>query len=77
MALAYVALAAPVAAWRGLWHDEIFVYQVARQPTVAAIWQALAAGADNLPPHKAALLLSLALLKTDDSDAVQQLFDTY
>jgi L-asparaginase len=33
--------------------------------------------ADNLPPHKAAILLSLALLKTDDPDAIQQLFDTY
>jgi len=34
-------------------------------------------GADNLPPHKAALLLSLALLKTDEPDAVQHFFDTY
>lgn len=33
--------------------------------------------ADNLPPHKAALLLSLALLKTSDPDAVQTFFDTY
>jgi len=33
--------------------------------------------ADDLPPHKAALLLSLALLKTDDPDAIQLLFDTY
>ena len=33
--------------------------------------------ADNLPPHKAALLLSLALLRTSEPDAVQTLFDTY
>jgi L-asparaginase type II len=33
--------------------------------------------ADTLPPHKAAILLSLALLKSDDPDAIQTLFDTY
>jgi L-asparaginase type II len=33
--------------------------------------------ADNLPPHKAAILLSLALLKTDQPDEIQKLFDAY
>lgn len=33
--------------------------------------------ADNLPPHKAAILLSLALLKTNQPDEIQKLFDTY
>jgi L-asparaginase len=33
--------------------------------------------ADNLPPHKAAILLSLALSKTDEPDEIQKLFDRY
>ncbi len=33
--------------------------------------------ADNLPPHKAAILLSLALLKTGEPDEIQKLFDLY
>jgi L-asparaginase len=33
--------------------------------------------ADNLNPQKAALLLSLALTKTDDPGQVQRLFDEY
>jgi len=33
--------------------------------------------ADNLPPHKAAILLSLALLNTDEPDEIQKLFDRY
>ena len=33
--------------------------------------------ADNLPPHKAAILLSLALTKTNDPDEIQNLFDAY
>ncbi len=33
--------------------------------------------ADNLPPHKAAILLSLALTKTNDPDEIQKRFDTY
>ena len=33
--------------------------------------------ADNLNPQKAALLLSLALTKTDDPQEVQRLFDEY
>jgi L-asparaginase type II len=33
--------------------------------------------ADNLPPHKAAILLSLALLTTNKPDDIQKLFDTY
>lgn len=33
--------------------------------------------ADNLPPHKAAILLALALTKTDNPDEIQKLFDLY
>ena len=33
--------------------------------------------ADNLSPHKAALLLTLALTRTRDPDAIQRLFDEY
>lgn len=33
--------------------------------------------ADNLSPHKAALLLTLALTRTRDPDAIQQMFDEY
>ena len=33
--------------------------------------------ADNLPPHKAALLLSLALTLSRNPDEIQQLFDRY
>jgi L-asparaginase len=33
--------------------------------------------ADNLSPHKAAWLLTLALTRTRDSDAIQRLFDEY
>jgi L-asparaginase len=33
--------------------------------------------ADNLSPHKAAWLLTLALTKTRDSDAIQRMFDEY
>jgi L-asparaginase len=33
--------------------------------------------ADNLSPQKAALLLSLALTKTSDPDAIQRMFDEY
>ena len=33
--------------------------------------------ADNLPPHKAAILLALALTRTEDPDRIQQYFDTY
>lgn len=33
--------------------------------------------ADNLPPHKAAILLSLALLQTEEPDEIQKLFDRY
>jgi L-asparaginase len=33
--------------------------------------------ADNLSPHKSALLLALGLLQTSDPERIQQLFDTY
>lgn len=33
--------------------------------------------ADNLPPWKARILLSLALTKTSDPDEIQRIFDTY
>jgi L-asparaginase len=33
--------------------------------------------ADNLSPHKAALLLSLALARTSDPDDIQRMFDSY
>jgi L-asparaginase len=33
--------------------------------------------ADNLQPWKARILLSLALTKTSDADAIQRMFDTY
>jgi L-asparaginase len=33
--------------------------------------------ADNLSPQKAAILLSLALTKTSDPDAIQRMFDEY
>jgi L-asparaginase len=33
--------------------------------------------ADNLPPHKAALLLSLALTLTQDTARIQRMFDEY
>ena len=33
--------------------------------------------ADNLSPHKAAWLLTLALTKTRDPDAIQRMFDEY
>lgn len=33
--------------------------------------------ADNLPPHKAAILLSLALTTSDDPDRIQAVFDHY
>jgi L-asparaginase len=33
--------------------------------------------ADNLPPWKARILLSLGLSKTTDADEVQRMFDTY
>jgi L-asparaginase len=32
---------------------------------------------DNLPPWKARILLSLALSKTTDADAIQRMFDVY
>jgi L-asparaginase len=32
---------------------------------------------DNLPPWKARVLLSLALTKTSDPDAIQRMFDAY
>ena len=32
---------------------------------------------DNLPPWKARVLLSLALTRTDDADAIQRMFDSY
>ncbi|MCG6121261.1 MAG: asparaginase [Microvirga sp.] len=34
-------------------------------------------GSDNLPPHKARILLMLALTLTRDVDAIQELFETY
>lgn len=33
--------------------------------------------ARDLPPHKARILLMLALTRTDDIDAIQRIFDTY
>jgi L-asparaginase len=33
--------------------------------------------ADNLSPQKAAILLSLALTKTSDTDDIQRMFDEY
>ena len=33
--------------------------------------------ADNLNPQKAAVLLSLALTRTQDPDEIQKFFDTY
>jgi L-asparaginase/Glu-tRNA(Gln) amidotransferase subunit D len=33
--------------------------------------------ADNLSPQKAAILLSLALIKTSDTDDIQRMFDEY
>ncbi|MGA9894289.1 MAG: hypothetical protein WBQ55_18505 [Xanthobacteraceae bacterium] len=33
--------------------------------------------ADNLQPWKARILLSLALTKTSDADAIQRMFGTY
>ena len=33
--------------------------------------------ADNLSPHKAAWLLTLALTRTRDPDAIQRMFDEY
>ena len=37
-------------AWRVMWYDELFTYYISNLPTPAAIWQALAAGADLHPP---------------------------
>lgn len=34
-------------------------------------------GSDNLPPHKARILLMLALTITSDADAVQEMFETF
>ncbi|TVR09041.1 MAG: asparaginase [Salinarimonadaceae bacterium] len=34
-------------------------------------------GSDNLPPHKARILLMLALTITNDPDAIQEMFETY
>ena len=49
-ALIYVALAAYWSLRRELWYDELFVAWIAEQPSFAAVWTALAAGADNHPP---------------------------
>ena len=32
---------------------------------------------DNLSPHKSALLLSLALTRTQNTDEIQRIFDEY
>jgi L-asparaginase/Glu-tRNA(Gln) amidotransferase subunit D len=41
-------------------------------------WQAPGmVAADNLSPHKAAWLLTLALTRTRDPDAIQRMFDEY
>jgi hypothetical protein len=50
LSVVYLAATLHVAAVQGLWNDEIYVFHVARVPTVGAVWAALAAGADNLPP---------------------------
>ena len=34
-------------------------------------------GSDNLPPHKARILLMLGLTVTRDADAIQEMFETY
>src|SRR5262249_17838078 len=48
--------------------------RIARSPGL--IQRGFIAG-DNLPPWKARVLLSLALTKTNDSGAIQRMFDTY
>jgi L-asparaginase len=40
-------------------------------------WEAGMVVADNLSPQKAAILLSLAITKTSDPDAIQRMFDEY
>ena len=50
-------------AWRVMWYDELFTYYTSNLPTPAAIWQALAAGADLHPPaHYWFSYLSQAML---------------
>jgi 4-amino-4-deoxy-L-arabinose transferase-like glycosyltransferase len=36
--------------WRPLTNDEIFTFEIARKASLAEVWRALAAGADNHPP---------------------------
>jgi 4-amino-4-deoxy-L-arabinose transferase-like glycosyltransferase len=46
----FLAAALPFASLKPLTNDEIYTLRVAIQPSVSAIWSALASGADNLPP---------------------------
>lgn len=48
--LIYLALATYWSLRRELWYDELFVAWIAEQPSLSAVWSALAAGADNHPP---------------------------
>jgi hypothetical protein len=46
----YLALAVVLAARRLLWNDEFYTFHIARLPGLAAIWDALTTGAEQLPP---------------------------
>ena len=46
----YLALAVVLAARRLLWNDELYTFHIARLPGLAAIWDALTTGAEQLPP---------------------------
>jgi hypothetical protein len=46
----FLVAALPLASLKPLTNDEIYTLRVAIQPSVSAIWSALANGADNLPP---------------------------
>src|SRR3954452_1959804 len=48
--LCAVAPALLCAYWKPLNHDELFTYEIARQPGFADVWRALRAGADFHPP---------------------------
>jgi hypothetical protein len=50
LAVFYLALTGVLAARRWLWNDELYTFYIARLPGLAATWDALMTGAEQLPP---------------------------
>jgi hypothetical protein len=68
LVLLYLVWTALLASRKLMWNDELYTYYIATQPSVRDIWQALATGAEQIPPtfH----LLTRAVLTTVGSGPI-------